>query len=346
MSQPVFSGQDRLLVLAPHPDDETIAAGIAIQSALAAGADVCILHATDGDDNPWPQRWLEKRVRIGPAERARWGALRRAEALRAHAALAVDGRVAQARFLGWPDQGLTEALMRDDAALTQLADAIAAFAPTCILMPALDDAHPDHSALHVMAELALLRVGIACARHAYVVHGGEGEVPGAIELQYRERKRVALEAYASQLALSRTRLERYAGRIEAFTPVTRPANASEDAGVRIALGSRAPSAWPHEILVVLALRGAVLRLRAPWPRFARARHRLCLADAAGRTFEAEVADDALHIDPGERVLAGFAKRHRAGGRVVVFDRTRWHATGEGGQMLGQALARDVAEGIG
>ena len=47
------SAQDRLLVVAPHPDDETIAAGGLIQSALHAGAAVRVLFATDGDNNPW-----------------------------------------------------------------------------------------------------------------------------------------------------------------------------------------------------------------------------------------------------------------------------------------------------
>jgi hypothetical protein len=180
------------------------------------------------------------------------------------------------------------------------------------------------------------------------VHGGEREAAGALELQRRARKRAALDAYASQLALSRARLERYAGRSESFAAVTAaaPAIGGDDAGVFIPLGPLAPSTWSHELLVVLALRDAVLRLRAPWPRFAGSRHRLRLADPAGRVFEAGLADGVLRIEPGDHVLAGFVKRHRAGGRVVVFDRTRWHAMGEGGRAPSHALARDVAEGVG
>ena len=41
------SAQDRLLVFAPHPDDETIATGGLIQGALCAGARVEVLFATD-----------------------------------------------------------------------------------------------------------------------------------------------------------------------------------------------------------------------------------------------------------------------------------------------------------
>src|SRR5690606_9226054 len=165
------SAQDRLLVLAPHPDDETIATGGLVQSALAAGAKVHVLFATDGDNNPWPQRWLERRWRIGERERARWGARRRGEAQDALARLAGSGRSATAAFLGWPDQGLTSLLMDDAAAIATLRERILAQAPTHVALPVLDDVHPDHSALRVMAELAFLQAGLHCVRLGYRVHG-------------------------------------------------------------------------------------------------------------------------------------------------------------------------------
>ena len=68
---PAFSAQTRLLMVAPHPDDETIATGLLIQQVLAAGGEVRILLLTAGDNNPWPQRWLERRVWIGAADRQR-----------------------------------------------------------------------------------------------------------------------------------------------------------------------------------------------------------------------------------------------------------------------------------
>src|SRR4051812_37319644 len=98
-------------MIAPHPDDESLAAGVLLQKAVAAGAAVSVLYVTDGDDNPWPQRVLEKRWRLDADDRARWGKRRRAEAI---AALEVLGlRAADARFLGLPDQGLTRALLHD-----------------------------------------------------------------------------------------------------------------------------------------------------------------------------------------------------------------------------------------
>ena len=80
---------NRTLVIAPHPDDESIAAGGLLQRAIAAGGEVRVIFVTDGDNNPWPLRYLKKKVRINDADRAEWGALRREESRRALAALGV-----------------------------------------------------------------------------------------------------------------------------------------------------------------------------------------------------------------------------------------------------------------
>ena len=91
------------MMIAPHPDDESLDAGVLLQRAVAARSAVRIVYATDGDDNPWPQRLLEKRWRLNDADRARWGKRRRKEAIAALSMLGLSG--AHARFLGLPDQG-------------------------------------------------------------------------------------------------------------------------------------------------------------------------------------------------------------------------------------------------
>src|SRR5882672_10265920 len=74
---------DRIMVLAPHPDDESLAAAGILQRACALGARTRVLFVTDGENNPWAQRAVELRWRIGAADRSRWGMRRRAEALSA-----------------------------------------------------------------------------------------------------------------------------------------------------------------------------------------------------------------------------------------------------------------------
>ena len=71
------------MLIAPHPDDEALACSVILQRAVRAGAAIRIVYVTDGDDNPWPQRALERKWRLSASDRKRWGKLRRAEALAA-----------------------------------------------------------------------------------------------------------------------------------------------------------------------------------------------------------------------------------------------------------------------
>lgn len=349
LATPRFSAADRVLVVAPHPDDETLAAGIAIQSALQADAAVRILYVTDGDNNPWPQRWVEKRWSIGPAERARWGARRRDEAAQARAALAVDGRAADARHLGWPDQGLTDALMRDDRAVASLVEELAGFAPTAVLMPALDDRHPDHSALHVMIDLALLQAGGNCQRYCYLVHGGRVATDDAVDTERFARKALALEAYVSQLSLSRRRLHELVARPERFDAMANPRAPDLDGSgaMRIPLGKPGRVPWRHELLLVIAARDTTLRLRGTLPRFANEGAVVALADqSAGAAVVARIVAGNLRVVPPSVPVAAWAKLHRAGARIVVFDRTHWHGAHDAALQALPAIERGALTGVG
>lgn len=214
-----LTAQDRVLVFAPHPDDESIATGGLLQKARAAGAACHLVVVTDGDNNPWPQRWIEKRWHIGPAERARWGARRREEARAAMHILGIaeDG----ARFLGLPDLGITDLLMRADQALIEsLCALIDEFSPTLLVMPALSDRHPDHSATHILARLALARCHVAPPRLlAFAVHGEpRKQSPEGVALDDTQRriKEAAIFAHASQMQFSRRRFLGFATEYEAY----------------------------------------------------------------------------------------------------------------------------------
>jgi N-acetyl-1-D-myo-inositol-2-amino-2-deoxy-alpha-D-glucopyranoside deacetylase len=215
---PEFSASTRLLVVAPHPDDETIATGLLIQQVREAGGEVRILLLTSGDNNPWPQRWLERRLRIGAAERKRWGERRQAEMLQALRRLGLPESSLQS--LGWPDLGLTRRLLQaTQASVAALAAAIDAFSPSLVLAPALSDHHPDHGAAHVLVRLAMAGQVEPVPLLTYLVHGDRGgdtafEVAGsAAQLA---SKFAALEAHGSQMALSGKRMRRMAGRPECY----------------------------------------------------------------------------------------------------------------------------------
>jgi len=50
---PTLNSDDRIMVLAPHPDDESIGCGGIIQQAVAMKLPVRIVWLTNGDNNEW-----------------------------------------------------------------------------------------------------------------------------------------------------------------------------------------------------------------------------------------------------------------------------------------------------
>ena len=323
-----FPADGRLLVFAPHPDDETLATGELIQLAIAAGAEVRVVFATDGDNNPWPQRWAERRFRIGSAERARWGRRRRGEAQAALRRLGVAPD--QARFLGWPDLGLTRRLEQDDSAIDALAVEIRDFAPTHVAMPSLHDRHPDHGALRVMLELAIARVRSRCICLGYVVHGrsavaGEWLLPHDTERHLG--KRDALLQHGSQTLLSRRRLLRWASQPESFETAEPKGSlavaASADSVLRIPLAPSYRFWRRHDVLLVIVDGDRIERARVRLPRPFRADERCVLARGvcSGRA-SIELIDDTLQITfTGD--ARGYVKLDRCMPRLVIFDVETW-----------------------
>jgi LmbE family N-acetylglucosaminyl deacetylase len=231
------------MLIAPHPDDEALACSVILQQAVRAGAAIRIVYVTDGDNNPWPQRVIERRWRLSAADRKRWGKLRRAEALAALRVL--DINPADVQFLALPDQGLTDLLLRDcDSALTRLTQVIDDWSPTDILAPSLSDIHPDHSAVAVMmrlifADLLTPRV----SQWNYLVHGRSPVFfDRAAELSPSEvetaTKRDAIRRHQTQIKLSRRRFLRYATRPERFLRVERDSAVWRDGAVQSVFRTR------------------------------------------------------------------------------------------------------------
>jgi len=223
MTSPAFDSATRLMMIAPHPDDESLAAGLLLQRAVAAGAAVRIIYATDGDDNPWPQRMLEKRWHLNAADRARWGKRRRKEAIAALEVLGLGG--ANARFLGLPDQGLTRVLLHScQKVSSRIGQMISDWSPTHLLLPSKMDSHPDHSALAILLHFAadaLGRIQNRCELLCYLVHGDHARFPGHIVGAPQDDheaavKRQAIAKHWTQVKFSRRRFMTYARRPERF----------------------------------------------------------------------------------------------------------------------------------
>lgn len=128
----------RILVLAPHPDDEIVACGIAAMRARAAGANVFVLYLTTGVPERtalWAWRRRGYRARL---------ARRRTEALEVAALLGLEPLA----FGDTPSRALRGRL--DDAA-ARVADAIAQCGADALWVPAFEGGHQDHDAANAVA---------------------------------------------------------------------------------------------------------------------------------------------------------------------------------------------------
>lgn len=167
----------RLLVLAPHPDDEVLGAGGTLAAAIAGGASARAWIATDGCAG------LE-----GDARRER-AALRQGESRRAGARL---GLVDHA-FAGGTDGGLGA----DFGLVAAVAAVLADFDPDFVFAPSPWERHPDHVALCAAACAAL----VTHARGRVLFYGVNAPVPADVLFEtsaFAAQKSAALLEYASQ----------------------------------------------------------------------------------------------------------------------------------------------------
>jgi LmbE family N-acetylglucosaminyl deacetylase len=102
----LFKKDERILILAPHPDDEVITCGGIIQKALKAGAQVKVVYLTNGEHNELAFIVYEKRITFRQGEFIYLGKLRQKEATRAMDFLGVPEK--NLVFLGYPDYGTFE----------------------------------------------------------------------------------------------------------------------------------------------------------------------------------------------------------------------------------------------
>ena len=198
---PPIDATTSLLVVSPHPDDETLCCAGAIERVANAGGHVSVVWITSGDGSVLSMLMVEKSLFAPPDKVRDLASKRMHEAREATALLGVPGN--QQIFLGYPDGGISQ-LLADNRTTpyhakftgdTRVPYANALFPghpytgeslehdfeavldrvrPTLVLAPSLDDTHPDHSAVGKLVTRALIRRGQASQLHYWIVHGGEG----------------------------------------------------------------------------------------------------------------------------------------------------------------------------
>ena len=188
--------KDRVLIIAPHIDDEAIGAGGYAIDALANGADVYVVFLTAGDCNRFSARLMYKT--LGPTASNYLG-VGNARIGEARAAMHLLGIPRDHYFvLGYPDRGLRTmvdnpgAIVRSKATRENsvpYADAVTPRAeysyaslmrdietvikqvqPTTVIAPVPFDLHPDHSAAAEITDVALDELQLRPKRLGYLVH--------------------------------------------------------------------------------------------------------------------------------------------------------------------------------
>jgi LmbE family N-acetylglucosaminyl deacetylase len=205
----------RLLVVAPHPDDESLGAAGLMQQTLGSDGRVHVLFMTNGDGYPEAVEVVTGHREPSASDYRGFGELRRAEALVALEHYHV--LPLSVTFLGFPDGGLTEIWRRGphvpayESPYTRednppyphafeasaryvsrdlihlIARMVALSDPDWIALPTPLDNHPDHCATFtfVLAALKSLAAEAGGASKipdrllTYLVHGSAGWPPPA-----------------------------------------------------------------------------------------------------------------------------------------------------------------------
>jgi len=206
---PPLRSEDRIAIVAPHPDDEVLGTSGLIQQALAVGAQVKVIYLTNGDHNQVAFRRYSQRHHL-PADPLALGKHRRTEAVSAMQVLGLATN--DLVFLGYPDwwtlrlwqnyweeengalynnaTGSTDVPYplnysyhhpyRADCVTEDLCAVLREFKPTRVLVTHPCDTNPDHRAAANFVQLALLQLDPEKIRPTldfFIVHFGNWPTP-------------------------------------------------------------------------------------------------------------------------------------------------------------------------
>jgi LmbE family N-acetylglucosaminyl deacetylase len=210
-SLPIVQKQTRLLVIAPHCDDEALGCGGIIHDVIQAGGQVLVVVMTNGDGFTVATEEEFHRLFLTQLDYVNSGYTRQKETVQALHLLGVPEN--QIIFLGYPDRGLraiwTDYWNKDQpyqsrytgsdhspynnsyqqnapyagqAVLSNLEQIMLSFRPNLILAPHPADEHPDHAATWAFTVASLVKfksskVVPEAKLYTYLVHRGDFPIP-------------------------------------------------------------------------------------------------------------------------------------------------------------------------
>jgi LmbE family N-acetylglucosaminyl deacetylase len=208
---PIIQKGTRLLVIAPHCDDEVLGSGGIIHDVIEAGGQVLVVVMTNGDGFTIATEEEFHRLFLTHEDYVNSGYTRQKETIQALQLLGVPEK--QILFLGYPDRGLrylwTDNWNKDQpyqsrftgsdhspynnsyqknapyagqVVLDNLDQIMLAFQPNFIVAPHPADEHPDHAATWAFIAASFAKLSssgrIAGANlYTYLVHRGDFPIP-------------------------------------------------------------------------------------------------------------------------------------------------------------------------
>jgi LmbE family N-acetylglucosaminyl deacetylase len=198
-----ITSEDSVLVVSPHPDDESLCCGGFVHSATRAGVKVAIVWVTLGDGFKWDAMVVERKVR--PRAGAYLDLARQREGEARAAAEVLNVRPDSLFFLGYPDRGVLRLLfdfyhpetpwrsrftgensvVYEDAVdpgaqyngedlVRDFMSVVERVRPTLVLAPSPQDTHPDHRGTGILAWRVMTSRGEQDRVRYWIVHGGHG----------------------------------------------------------------------------------------------------------------------------------------------------------------------------
>jgi LmbE family N-acetylglucosaminyl deacetylase/protein-S-isoprenylcysteine O-methyltransferase Ste14 len=202
---PAIGKEDRIMIIAPHPDDEILGTGGVIQKAREVGAPVKIVFLTNGDHDQITFKIDTGRLFLPPKTYIKMGEKRRKESISAAEFLGL--KRADLVFLGYPDYGLLkiwkeywgnvpafrngltranavpypenfsfQAPYKGESILADLTKILEEYKPTKVFVNIPADANADHQATYCFFHAALLNAGSKIktppAVYLYLIHLG------------------------------------------------------------------------------------------------------------------------------------------------------------------------------
>jgi len=204
---------DRILVFAPHSDEETLGCGGMVATSIKNGADVRVALMTNGDGFRIAVGRAYNTLHVTPGKCIEFAYKRQRETLRALKTLGLPA--SHVTFLGYPDRGVEQLWSKywspdrlylspatmwrhspyrnsftfhapycGESLIGDIEKLIKADKPTDVYVPHPCDNHPDHYATYCFAMAAIEQLhaeGVDFSQklrvHTYLVHRGDWPIP-------------------------------------------------------------------------------------------------------------------------------------------------------------------------